>query len=400
MVELSQPPPVLDAVSTCVSFIYRILNTLGRVSRRATVSIAAEGITVSVESSKACQAHVFLDRAFFSTYLFNPPHHPEAPPGSYTTARSTSSDDDSPSVAFSIQLDALIECFQIFGSESTAESGAGRMQIGGRAAGGGGGGGGDGDSERRQQQQEQQQKFLGSTSVCKLRYNYPGDPFLLMLDEGSLTTTCEFTTSTELDEISDIILSSDALHLNVIMKPASLLESFRELDTPSTSEPTLTVSARKNASSGKNSTGGELELACTGELGTVAWLVTTRDHRNVIENFVMSDQIAHLTHSYAYSMFQKVREAVRLATLISLRVDEDGIMSIQSMCDIGDGRKGFVDFRFLPVEGDGADAEDDYDRERAGNVKTQTLTERIRRTQKSQAASGMSIFDSSDNDDL
>ncbi|KAK9379226.1 Rad1/Rec1/Rad17 [Kockiozyma suomiensis] len=322
---VSEPePPILDAVSTCVAFIYRMLNSLGRVSPRATVSLAAEGITVSAESSRACQAHAFLDKSFFSSYVFNPPQHTQP-----TQSTLSSAADDL--ITFSIQLEALIECFQIFGSE-VSDLVTSKQRFGGTR-----------NTSAVAESFEERQQFVSLSSVCKLRYNRENDPFLLMLDEGASTTTCEFTTATERDEIADIILSTDALHLNAIMKPGPLIDAFRELDTPG-SEPRFHVSARKSPP--------EIELTCVGDLGSFSWKATRAERKDssAIETLVIADETDSVQYSYSYSMFQRVREAVKLASMISLRIDQDGIMSVQAMCDIGDGRKGFIDFRFLPIE--------------------------------------------------
>lgn len=177
---VSEPePPILDAVSTCVAFIYRMLNSLGRVSPRATVSLAAEGITVSAESSRACQgefgevycgwfcisdivvAHAFLDKSFFSSYVFNPPQHTQP-----TQSTLSSAADDL--ITFSIQLEALIECFQIFGSE-VSDLVTSKQRFGGTR-----------NTSAVAESFEERQQFVSLSSVCKLRYNRENDPFLLM----------------------------------------------------------------------------------------------------------------------------------------------------------------------------------------------------------------------------
>lgn len=127
------------------------------------------------------------------------------------------------------------------------------------------------------------------------------------------------------------------------MKPGPLIDAFRELDTPG-SEPRFHVSARKSPP--------EIELTCVGDLGSFSWKATRAERKDssAIETLVIADETDSVQYSYSYSMFQRVREAVKLASMISLRIDQDGIMSVQAMCDIGDGRKGFIDFRFLPIE--------------------------------------------------
>ncbi|KAK9462770.1 Rad1/Rec1/Rad17 [Lipomyces oligophaga] len=320
-----------DAVSTCVSFIYRVLHSLSSVSKRAEISISSQGITVSAEAFKACQAHAFLDKSFFSSYLFNPVQRTQTADDSDGQVVQKLEEEEEATESFSLQLDALVECFQIFSSDVQDPV--------------------VNDSRRtRADRTDESRQLLSSSSLCKLQYRHIGDPFIVMLDEGTLVTTCEFTTSLELDGedgMTDIILSTDQLQLSVILHPQPLYEAFRDLDAPG-SETVLTVNAAQTGTTFQT-----LELITQSELGSFAW--TVGKDRNVIDSFVMPELVDRVYRQYNYKLVQRVREAVKLATMISFRIDHEGIMSIQSLCDIGDGRKAYIDFRFLPLHADDLD---------------------------------------------
>jgi hypothetical protein len=57
-----------------------------------------------------------------------------------------------------------------------------------------------------------------------------------------------------------------------------------------------------------------------------------------------------VTNDYAFDLVKCAKEAVGLASKVSIRCDSKGVMSLQSMCEVGDGRQSFVDFRFLPSD--------------------------------------------------
>ncbi|KAK9448399.1 repair protein Rad1/Rec1/Rad17-domain-containing protein [Limtongia smithiae] len=358
-----QPLPALDAISTCVAFIYRVLRSLVAVSKRAAVDVAPAGITFSVEDSKACQAHAFLDKSFFSSYVCAAGARGEH-----------EGEEENSGVKLSIQLNALVECFQIFGNDlpdTQAQQNRPMKQSGYNES--------FATTAAASSEDNHPRSFIGGSSVCKLRYNGPGAPFILMLDEGAVTTTCEFLTADVDDNGTDggeetIVLAADALQLTAIMKPQYLADVLRELDAPGI-EPALTVRAARATSTAS----AALVFASRGDLGSVEWSATK--DRNVIESFVMPEHVLLLEYTYNYKMIQHVREALKLATKISLRIDVDGVMSIQSMCDVGDGRKAYIDFRFLPME------EDEDEDERVLRTQTQ------RKTQTQTQATDLFIFD-------
>ncbi len=77
------------------------------------------------------------------------------------------------------------------------------------------------------------------------------------------------------------------------------------------------------------------------------------------------------TQSYKFEMIKSAAEAMRLASKVSVRGDEQGVLSLQFMVEVEGGGISFVDFRFVPFirgeddedEGEDEDEEDQSDHE-------------------------------------
>lgn len=98
---------------------------------------------------------------------------------------------------------------------------------------------------------------------------------------------------------------------------------------------------------------------------------------NLLETFQLSDEESVLRSTYKFSLVQKAARAMGVATKVSVRVDTQGVLSLQFMVEVeggggasgvvgnpgvggGGGKVSFVDFRFVPlVEDDDDDEEGD-----------------------------------------
>ncbi|KAK9491982.1 Rad1/Rec1/Rad17 [Lipomyces doorenjongii] len=349
--------PVLDAVSTSVSYIFRVLKAVSSVSPNAIIQLSTDGLKVSVENSHTVQAHAFLNKTLFTSYTFNPPSRNRRrviPSESYASTQSLQEEDDE-TISFSVSMKSLVNCFQIFGSEQegTGQKSATRSYAESNEGGG------------------MMTAFLGGSTVCKLRYDGTGSPFIVMFDEGGVTTTCDLQTSEYDDSISDILLEADAIGTKIIMKANYLNDAFRELE--STDSETVKVKSTL--------TPPTFVLISRGELGSVEYKFT-RD-RNVIETFASEESVQNI---YNFKLLMSASDAIKLATKISWRTDEDGVTSIQCMCDVGDGRQTFIDFRYLPIY-------DEYEErtQRAQTTARSQITQSTRR-------SGDDLFSGSDDE--
>ncbi|KAK9456195.1 Rad1/Rec1/Rad17 [Dipodascopsis uninucleata] len=340
--------PVLDAVSTCVSYIYRLLKAVSTVSSRAQIQISSDGLRVSAENSRSCEAHVFLNKSLFSSFTFRPDNKIRSSTQQQLSQFSRTSEDgrlvnssasddaqDDGICTLYLSLSSLVDCFQIFGSDGTVEA-----QQRGKSRKPGSSTMLHADvTSIATDDANPMRSYVGGSSVCKLQYRGSGCPFVLMFDEGTLTTTCEFITYDEENEedMSSINLATDALLQKVIMKAEYLDDAFRELY--SSGSEFITIESTPNPAG--------LTFKTRGELGSVEYAFPK--DRNVLETFLCPIDCSNV---YAFGMLLRMRDAIKLASKISLRSDEYGIMSIQCMCDVGDGRQSFIDFKFVPIYDD------------------------------------------------
>lgn len=83
--------------------------------------------------------------------------------------------------------------------------------------------------------------------------------------------------------------------------------------------------------------------------------------KDLLETFTVPEK---WTQSYKFDMIKAASEAMRLASKVSVRGDEQGVLSLQFMVEVEGGGISFVDFRFVPFlqeEDEDGDNEDDED---------------------------------------
>lgn len=271
---------------------------------------------------------VFLEKSLFATYIYSSVTNPET------------GDEDEPPV-FQISLSSLLETLQIFGTNdakdrwSTREPGyggvAGSLTRGGPAA-------------------AFENKALGMSGTCKLSYAGPGDPLCIILEETGVTTTCELVTyEPEFEE--EIPLQLDALAHKIIMRASWLHDAITELS--STSPTRLTITASPTAPC--------FTLSSTGPLGSAT--VEFSNKANLLETFQVPRRIVN---TYKFSLIKGAIRAMSIASKVSIRADEQGVLSLQFMVEVDSGGVSFVDFHFVPFEPE--EGEDDEEIELTNNA--------------------------------
>ncbi|ODQ55904.1 Rad1-domain-containing protein [Saitoella complicata NRRL Y-17804] len=322
--DVRPPPPtsmrVLNCVSTNITPLLTVLRSIGFMPR-ALVRISSSGMKFSVENSRAQQALAFLDKTMFSTYEYVPPIATSRP----STAGSSLSQEDEevrqPHAQFTISLSAMLECLQIFSADAR-------------------------DRPRVAPQVNATDAMILRSGTCRMVYEGEGSSFILMMEEGGVVTTCELTTY-EPEEQLDISLAEGGLAQKIIMKAEWLHDAIQELETTSPEVITIRSSPRRP----------HFRLSSRGSLGSTE--MDYPNDRTVLETFICPELIEN---SYRFTMIRHAIKAMSLATKVSVRADEDGVMSMQFMIDVGEGHFSFVDFRFLP------ELEDENER---GNESTQ-----------------------------
>jgi cell cycle checkpoint protein len=200
-------------------------------------------------------------------------------------------------------------------------------------------------------------------NLCRITYDTPGAPLSIILTEASIRTSCDLTTY-EPEYTDEIPFDRQSLAFKTIMRGSWLYDAIVELS--STSPDKLTMYAKMVR--GKPF----FALSSTGTLGSARVEFNNQPPRssfrasaanddanappaNLLETFQLSDESAILRQSYKYSYIQNAARAMSIASKVSVRVDAQGVLSMQFMIEVepaaggGTSKVSFVDFRFVPL---------------------------------------------------
>lgn len=178
--------------------------------------------------------------------------------------------------------------------------------------------------------------------ICRLSYSAQGEPFRIILEEKGVTTTCELVTY-EPDFMEDIPLQKDAIAQKIIMRASWLHDAINELSSTSPTRLTMVSSP----------TAPFFTLSSSGPLGS-ATVEFSKDPQ-LLETFHVPRRTVN---TYKYSLIKGASRAMAIAAKVSIRSDEQGVLSLQFMIDVEGGGVSFVDFRFVPfIPEEGEDGE-------------------------------------------
>ena len=338
-------PPIFTAVSTSARQLYLLLRCIA-FSPQAEVQITQQGIRFSVEEARVVQGLTFLDKALFSSFNLRLDNEADTVP------------------AFTISIIALLETLQIFGVAETTLSG--RNPYGGFSS---------------SYNNAFSTPALGLGGTCRISYQNKGAPLTITIQEGSVTTTCELNTYDAQEEYDDeeggIPLDRSKLCLKAIMRSNWLSDAMTEL---SGTNPTVLVVNASNRSAPYFSLEGEggpfgdstIDFTSDSKRDPSPNVGRGRKQPLVTDTFVVgapTGSHGRLKQRYKFDMVKKAYRAMALASKVSLRQDEQGVLSLQFMIDLGGsaasglrrdegavpnapptpGRTAFVDFRFVPL---------------------------------------------------
>lgn len=315
---------LFSASTVAISHISKVLKALSLVSSNASITISEQGLKISVDTpSHTCQAHLFLTDNLFTSYDFNPPIKLEGNEDSFDV------------FSFGISLTNLISCLQMFSSDSSSTERR--------------------DESTRSNGINAQQNSSSAIPVatCRFVYRGKGYPFLVLLSSGKqVSTKCEFTVLDSCFDYAEdhmIQLNVDNLVQKIIITGQIMEEAMKELETINTSIVTFRASSM---------VAPHFTIISHGPIGSSSMVFP--NEKTVLENFSVllpateespgENQNIVVTNSYQYENINKAKEAVHLATKVSLRCDAYGLMSLQSMYEFGVGNQIFLDFRFVPSE--------------------------------------------------
>jgi cell cycle checkpoint protein len=234
---------------------------------------------------------------------------------------------------FQISLSSLLQTLQIFGAADISNSRFSKP-----------GDDGYGSNIRPHRPNAFSNQSLGLTGTCRFSYAGLGSSFSIILEEAGVTTTCNLNTY-EPESPEEIPFQRDALEVKIIMQARWLFDAVSELNSTSPSRLDIVATPTKPY----------LSLSATGHLGSAS--VDFAKGRELLETFTVKDK---WTQSYRFDMIKAASEAMRLASKVSLRGDEQGVLSLQFMVEVDGGGVSFVDFRFVPfIRGEDDDDQDD-----------------------------------------
>lgn len=287
----------------------------------------------------------FLEKSLFTTYTFNLSSEP---------GHTQDSEIEPPT--FSISLPSLLETLQMFGiTDAKSQNPFHRDPYTSAPF---------------------SNQVLGfSSGVCRLLYESAGSPLAIVLEEQGITTTCALTTY-EPNFTDDIPFARDQLALKIIMRSSYLHDAIVELG--SQSPKVLNMRADKES----------FTLSITSDLGSAqisfshsapaadshAHVTTNGNGESdtktsaggLLETYLVPRKFSN---SYKFSHIAAAKRAMAAATKVSIRADEQGVVSLQFMIEnvdgegAGNGSVSFVDFRFVPLvaedveEGESTDSE-------------------------------------------
>jgi cell cycle checkpoint protein len=279
---------------------------------------------------------VFLDKALFTTFNCNLPEAEGQPEPVDDGPHHESAEPDLPN--FQISLSALLQTLQIFGAADATTSRFSKLDNDGYNS-----------NIRPGRPNAFSNQALGMAAVCRLSYTGIGSPFSIILEESGVTTTCNLNTY-EPESPEEIPFQRDSMQVKIIMQARWLFDAVSELSLTSPSR--LDITASPNAP--------YLSLSAVGPLGSAS--VEFAKGRELLETFTVADK---WTQSYKFEMIKAAAEAMRLASKVSVRGDEQGVLSLQFMVEVEGGGVSFVDFRFVPYlrDEDEDDGEASHDEE-------------------------------------
>lgn len=321
--------PVFSAVSSSPRQLLMLLRCIST-AKKAQVRLTSDGIRFSTEQGSIMESFVFFEKALFTSYKYNAPPPP-------------SSQDDPQSPIFEVSLMSLLETLNIF---SLSDPNANKRP---------GGDSYDAFAAHRLNRHAGINAFsnsaLGVSGVCSLTYDGEGSPLSIHMSESGVTTTCDLTTY-EADTAEEIPFDRDAIRLKAIIRSYSLLDAITELGSMSPEHVTITASPASRTHQ------SDLSLFASGALGsaTVDFTVHASSDTPILETFYCPSKIAA---SFKFTLIKSAQRAMGFAQKVSLRLDEEGVLSMQFLVQVEEGNGGsegaaFVDFRVVPlVEGEG-----------------------------------------------
>ncbi|KAG9318174.1 Rad1/Rec1/Rad17 [Chiua virens] len=366
--------PVLTASVRDVRFFASLLKGIN-FSNRASVTLSADtgmGMIIAVEEAHCVLATSYIYRDHFDEWSYTPDRfHP-----AISQRTQQAPDHDPGSTTFEIPLTTLIECLGIFGTANMSTHSSGPKPKKWRREedasdddrGNTKGKGRDVQSNDPQQGNSARglEHFFGAgnekRTSMRLLYAGPGYPLTLLLAEDSSgpTTTCEITTFDPEPNI-ELPFDGDQTVLKIIFKSSLWLrDALSELD-PSCDKITFisnpAAEVAKSTGQRREGAGGTVgtlkplfRIKASGDFGSTE--MDYPNDREVLESFECSRPVSV---SYRFAHIAHTIRALQSSTKTSLRIEAEGLLSLQFLVPVPKARGGgtsdsFIEFRCMALD--------------------------------------------------
>ncbi|KAK5678711.1 checkpoint clamp complex protein Rad1 [Elasticomyces elasticus] len=358
---MTSTTPLFSATSSSPRQILLLLRCLAS-TKKTLVRITPEGLRFSTDEGSTLESYLVLSRNLFTTYTYHPPPPP-------------SSQDDPPDPPmFEINLNALLETLNIF---SLSDPNTYNNKKGGD----------DAFASHRLGRHAGINAFasrgtLGVTGLTTFSYDGPGSALSIHMSESGVTTTSDLTTyeAESAGGGEEIPFNRENLALKTIMRASALLDAVQELSSLSPGSLCISASPTSSRPGGTGGGSANLSLSAAGALGEVKVdfsfsIAYTGDDTAVLETFQCARRVS--SH-YRFGAVKAAQRAMGAAEKVSVRVDGEGVLSLQFLVEVEGGGSGggnggsgggegvaFVDFRVVPLvegeveEGEGVGSESD-----------------------------------------
>ncbi|EIN08008.1 Rad1-domain-containing protein [Punctularia strigosozonata HHB-11173 SS5] len=354
----NDPPPILAASVHDVRYFASIMRGIN-FSNRATLTARETGLTIHVEEARTLLATAYIFAGMFDEYQYSP--DVAAPPSQPATPRSTAlSAADVPETIFEVPLNTLVECLNIFGTAgpppnpNSTKARTAKLKSAEDEEGGGG---------EDRNQRGPLDKFIASASgdakstAMRMTFAGLGHPLSLHIVEesGGPTAICELSTL-DPETVLELPFDSDATVLKIILNPSWLRDALSELD-PSCDKITFIgnpppVSAAPQRASANRTPKPSFSIKAAGTFGSSE--MDYPNDKEVIESIECS---ATVSFTYRFSHLSRVLRALYSCTKTSLRIDDEGLLSMQFLMPTGKIQpmgtsNAFIEFRCLSLDED------------------------------------------------
>ncbi|KAF9009470.1 Rad1/Rec1/Rad17 [Cyathus striatus] len=348
-------PLVLSASLHDIRYFTSLLRGVN-FTNRATVIVTDQGLTITVEEARTLLGTAFIFANIFDEYKYN--HESDQTSQRSLAATDEENESDESNTTFEIPLNTLIDCLNIFGTAGAPSTSASttatskkwrKAEEGSNGEDGGRGDGGGIDAY-----------FTGgSDKKTGMRMSYAGSGYpltLLIAEEVSgPTTICEITTFAPEPHL-DLSFDNSRMVLKFILKSSWLRDALSELD-PSCEKltfignPPQDVGA-SNTNPRQRTSKPILRIQAVGTFGSTE--MDYPNDRDVLETFECTRPV---NFSYRFSHISKALKALQSSTKTSLRIDDEGLLSLQFLMPSPrprgtsvEGADGFIDFNCLALD--------------------------------------------------